>query len=603
METYLSTVLSNQSPIKGFKFKTIIKGLCRVDGMVSQEYDKYEKIVELAKRRGFFWPSFEIYGGVAGFYDLGPLGTLLKNNIVQLWREFFIIRHMDMVVEIETPVITPKVVFEASGHLQHFTDPIVECTSCKRKFRADQLIEEALKIKAEGRSVEELTKIIRDNNIRCPSCGGDLGEVRVFNLLFQTFIGPYTQNTAFLRPEAAQGMFTSFKRVHTVMRERLPLGIAQIGRVARNEISPRQGMVRLREFTIMEVEFFFDPEEPGDPPFSRFEGKLRILTADAKIKGEERPEAYGVEEAVQEGVVKNSWLAYWMTVAREYIKALGVPEEHMYFEEKLPHERAHYATQTFDQLVKISRWGWIEVSGHAYRGDYDLLGHMKYSGQDLTVFKKFEEPIIRKVEKVFVNKAVIGRLFKEKSAEVLKLLGGISIDLIKKALAEGKENIEVNGFKVPLSAIKIKLIEEKVAGRRFIPHVVEPSFGAERLVLVILDHAYTEEEGRIVLKIPPQIAPIKLAIFPLVTKEPLVSIAKKVYYNALAEGIPAVYDDSGSIGRRYARADEVGIPYAVTVDYQTLEDKTVTIRERDTRAQVRVNLSEVTNKIKKLIYT
>ncbi|RLG78288.1 MAG: glycine--tRNA ligase [Thermoprotei archaeon] len=569
--------------------------------MSNRELDKYEKIVELAKRRGFFWPSFEIYGGVAGFYDLGPLGTLLKNNIVQLWREYFVIRHMDMVVEIETPVITPKVVFEASGHLQHFTDPIVECLSCKRKYRADQLIEEALKIKVEGKSVEELTKLIRDNNIKCPICGGDLGDVRVFNLLFQTFIGPYTQNTAFLRPEAAQGMFTSFKRVHTVMREKLPLGIAQVGRVARNEISPRQGMVRLREFTIMEVEFFFDPEDPGEPPFSRFGGKLRILTADAKIRGEEKPDVFDVEEAVKEGVVKNAWLAYWMAVAKEFVKELGVPEDSMFFEEKLPHERAHYATQTFDQLVRISRWGWIEVSGHAYRGDYDLSGHMKYSGQDLTVFKKFDKPVIKKVEEIFVNKVIIGKLFRGKSGEVLKSLRKLSVDVVRRALAEGKSHIEVNGFRVPLSAVEVRVVEEKIAGKKFIPHVVEPSFGAERLVLVVLDHAYTEEEGRVVLKIPPKIAPIKLAVFPLVTKEPLISIAKEIFHNALVQGLTAVYDDSGSIGRRYARADEIGIPYAVTVDYQTLEDRTVTIRERDTRAQVRVGLDEVISKVKSLI--
>ncbi|MCD6278947.1 MAG: glycine--tRNA ligase [Desulfurococcales archaeon] len=569
---------------------------------MSREHDKYDKVVELAKRRGFFWPSFEIYGGVAGFYDLGPLGTLLKSNIIRLWREFFITRHMDMVVEIETPVITPEVVFEASGHLHHFTDPIVECTSCRRKFRADQLIEEALNVKVEGRSAEELTRMIRENNVRCPFCGSDLGEVRVFNLLFQTFIGPYTQNKAYLRPEAAQGMFTSFKRVHKVMREKLPLGIAQIGRVARNEISPRQGMVRLREFTIMEVEFFFDPEEPGEPPLSRFGGNLRILTADAKVRGEEGPETYGVEEAVQEGIIKNKWLAYWMAVARDFIKALGVPENHMYFEEKLPHERAHYATQTFDQLVRISRWGWIEVSGHAYRGDYDLQGHMRYSGQDLTVFKKFEKPVTRKVEKVFVNKVVIGKLFKEKSAEVLKLLESVDTDLIKEALSKGESYIEIKGFKVPASAVEVRVIEEKVVGRKFIPHVVEPSFGAERLVLMVLDHAYTEEEERVVLKVPHHIAPIKLAVFPLVAKEPLVSIAKELFSKALAEGIPAIYDDSGSIGRRYARADEVGVPYAVTVDYQTPEDKTVTIRERDTRAQVRVGLSEVVSRIKELVH-
>ena len=567
--------------------------------MSGRPRDRYEKVVELARKRGFFWPSFEIYGGVAGFYDLGPLGTLLKNSIAQLWREYFVVRHMDMVVEIETPVITPKAVFEASGHLEHFTDPIVECLSCGRKFRADQLVEEVCGVRVEGLSTDELTKILREKGVKCPVCGGELSDVRTFNLLFQTYIGPYTQDTAFLRPEAAQGMFTSFKRVFTAMRERLPLGIAQVGRVARNEISPRQGMVRLREFTIMEVEFFFDPEEPGEPPFNRFGGRLRILTAGDKVEGRGEPEAYGVEEAVEEGVVKSPWLAYWMAVSRDFVKELGVPESDMFFEEKLPHERAHYATQTFDQMVKVSRWGWVEVSGHAYRGDYDLSRHMKFSGRDLTVFKRFEKPLVRRFEKLVVNKAVIGRLFKGESGEVLKLLGRVSVADVRRAMSSGSKTIEVGGYKVPLEALSIREVEERVSGRRFIPHVVEPSFGAERLVLVVLDHSYSEEGGRVVLRIPPRVAPIKVAVFPLLPKEELVSVAREVYQAFLSQGITAVYDDSGSIGRRYARVDEIGVPYAITVDYQTLEDSTVTIRDRDTRQQVRVRVKDVINEVRK----
>ena len=567
--------------------------------MSGRPRDMYEKVVELARKRGFFWPSFEIYGGVAGFYDLGPLGTLLKNSIAQLWREYFVVRHMDMVVEIETPVITPRAVFEASGHLEHFTDPIVECLSCGRKFRADQLVEEACGVRVEGLSTDELTKILREKGVKCPVCGGELSDVRTFNLLFQTYIGPYTQNTAFLRPEAAQGMFTSFKRVFTAMRERLPLGIAQVGRVARNEISPRQGMVRLREFTIMEVEFFFDPEEPGGPPFNRFGGRLRILTAGDKVGGRGEPEAYGVEEAVEEGVVKSPWLAYWMAVSRDFVKELGVPEGDMFFEEKLPHERAHYATQTFDQMVRVSRWGWVEVSGHAYRGDYDLSRHMKFSGRDLTVFKRFEKPLVRRFEKLVVNKAVIGRLFKGESGEVLKLLGRVSVADVRRAMSSGSKTIEVGGYKVPLEALSIREVEERVSGRRFIPHVVEPSFGAERLVLVVLDHSYSEEGGRVVLRIPPRVAPIKVAVFPLLPKEELVSVAREVYQAFLSQGITAVYDDSGSIGRRYARVDEIGVPYSITVDYQTLEDSTVTIRDRDTRQQVRVRVKDVINEVRK----
>jgi glycyl-tRNA synthetase len=563
--------------------------------------DKYEKLTELAKKRGFFWPSFEIYGGVSGFYDLGPLGTLLKNNIKELWRKYFILKHQDMVVEIETSVITPKKVFEASGHLEHFTDPIVECLKCGRRFRADQLIEEATGRKVEGLSAEEMTRAIAEGGVKCPICGGELSEVRLFNLLFQTTIGPYKQDMGFFRPEAAQGMFTSFKRVHTIMRERMPLGIAQIGRVARNEISPRQGMVRLREFTIMEVEFFFDPENPTCELLSRCKGKLNILTTELRSKGIEKPEAWSPEEAIKEGVIKTPWLAYWMCVARDFVKELGVPEDEMFFEEKYPHERAHYATQTFDQLVKISRWGWVEVSGHAYRGDYDLSRHMKYSGQDMTVFKKYDKPIIVKRLKVQVDKAFIGRTFGKDAAKVFRAINQLSQDELIRLVKESGEKIPIGGIEIPKEAIKIQEVEEKVSGKRYIPHVVEPSFGAERLVLVVLDHAYTEEADRVVLKIPKRIAPIKAAVFPLVSDDRLVTVAKEIYSNLVSSGLTAVYDDSGSIGRRYARVDEIGVPYAVTVDFQTLEDNTVTIRDRDTKEQFRVKVAEAVAIIKKLV--
>jgi glycyl-tRNA synthetase len=562
--------------------------------------DKYERIVDLAKRRGFFWPSYEIYGGVAGFYDLGPLGTMLKNNIVNLWRKYFVLKHQDMVVEIETPIIAPEVVLRASGHLEHFTDPIVECLRCGRKYRADHLIEEQLRVRVEGLRGDELTRMIRESSLRCPSCGGELSEVREFNLLFRTTIGPYSSDVGYLRPEAAQGMFTAFKRVYVALRERLPLGIAQVGRVARNEISPRQGMVRLREFTIMEVEFFHDPE--GDePPWDRFSGKLRILPAELRARGEERPIEVDVVEAVTEGLIKSKWLGYWMCVARDFVRELGVDYSEMYFEEKMPYERAHYSAQTFDQLVRVSRWGWIEVSGHAYRTDYDLRRHMEFSGQDLTVFKPYPEPKLVEVKRVVVDRALLGRILGSSLKELEEVLRKLSAEDVEKLLATGGEEVEVGGFRVPREAIKIVKDVEKVSGVRVIPHVAEPSFGAERLVLVVLDKAYTEEGGRVVLRIPKAIAPIKVAVFPLVEREELISLAKRIYWELVDHGFTVLYDESGSIGRRYARADEIGVPYAITVDFQSLEDGTVTIRDRDTRQQVRVKVEELPNQLRGLL--
>ena len=565
-------------------------------------YDKYEKIVELAKRRGFFWPSYEIYGGVAGFYDLGPLGILLKNRIVEKWREWFVRKNQGFVVEIETPIIMPYKVLEASGHVEHFTDPIVECLRCGRKFRADQLVEDSLNVKVEGMSVEELSKLIRDEGIKCPLCGGELSGVRLFNLLFTTTIGPYSQDIGFLRPEAAQGIFTAFKRVYEAFRERLPIGIAQIGRVARNEISPRQGIVRLREFTIMEVEFFFDSENPECPLLDRCKGKLRILRAEDRLKGSQEPIEVDVYEALRENIIKMPWTAYWMCIARDFLIDLGVPEHDMMFEEKLPYERAHYSAQTFDQLVRISRWGWLEVSGHAYRTDYDLSRHMRYSGQDLRVFKRFEEPKIIKSYKVIVNKALIGKLFKDKATEVLNLISSIDVnDLRSKILSSSEEHIVLGGYSIPKSAVSIQEVTEKVSGKHIIPHVVEPSFGAERLLLVALDHAYSEEDGRVVLKLPRGLAPIQVAVYPLVNDTELEAKAKEIYEELVNSGFYVVYDDSGTIGRRYARADEIGIPVVVTVDHQTLVDSTVTLRDRDSRKQVRVRRDEVLKKIQEFL--
>jgi glycyl-tRNA synthetase len=564
----------------------------------AEQVDRYEKVMELAKRRGFFWPSYEIYGGVAGFYDLGPLGIRLKENIISLWREHFIKRQQHIVVEIETPVIGPARVYEASGHLEHFTDPIVECLQCGRKFRADHLIEEKLGIKAEGLTPEEMTKIIREHDLRCPVCGGPLSEVRRFNLLFRTTIGPYSQNVGYLRPETAQGMFVAFKRVYEVARQRLPLGIAQVGRVARNEISPRQGIMRLREFTIAELEFFFDPEDPWhgnvlEELLGRLsDEKLRILTADAKQRGEEKPEEYSVREAIEEGVVVTPWLAYWMAVARDFVRELGVPSSDMYFDEKLPEERAHYAAQTFDQLVRVSRLGWLEVSGHAYRTDYDLSRHMKYSGQDLRVFKQLPEPVVVEKKIVVVDPRWLGQTFRAKAKEIMAKLRELDGEEAERMLRE-KGKLVVDGVEIPADKVKIFVKKEKITGKKFLPHVAEPSFGVERLLFVTLDHAYSEREGRVVLRIPRRLAPVKAAVFPLTRDERLTSIARSLWWRLLDSGLYAFYDDDGSIGRRYARVDEIGVPAAVTVDYQVLEDNTVTIRDRDTWKQARIPLDKV----------
>ncbi|MEM3980291.1 MAG: glycine--tRNA ligase [Ignisphaera sp.] len=559
---------------------------------------KYDKVMNLAIRRGFLWPSFEIYGGQSGFYDLGPLGVILKNNIVELWRELFSTGHQDFVVEIETPMINPAIVFKASGHEDHFTDYAVECKSCHRVYRADHLIEEKLKISAEGLNEHELNKIIKDYGIKCPLCGGELTDVRRFLLLFQTYIGPYSpENLAYLRPEAAQGMFVNFRRVYELMKRRLPLGIAQIGKVARNEISPRQGPIRLREFTIMEIEFFYDEQNPQCEILEErcVNENIRILTAEQKIRGDSKPITISPSEAYIEKVILSPWLAYWMCIASKFISTLGVPLEKTYFEEKLPTERAHYSKQTFDQIVTVDKWGKLEISGHAYRHSYDLERHIQFSKSDLYAIRQLKEPTTVKKKMVKFDKMAILNIFGRQAGEVFKRLTKYTPqDLLKLLESTQLDEVEIDGIKVPKSVFVIEDIEEKVWIEKIIPHVAEPSFGLERLMYVALEYAYRElEDGRIVLSLPRRLAPIKVGIATLVNKPQFESLAVRIY-EMLKSRYYVVILEGDSIGRKYAYADEIGIPFTITVDYDSVADSsTVTIRDRDTRKQIRVAITDI----------
>lgn len=576
-----------------------------------ERFNRSEELLGIARKRGLFWPSNEIYGGVAGFYDFGPIGLLIKNKIVELWRQVFIREQYGLVVEIETPVITPRIVLKASGHEDHFTDPITVCTKCSKVYRADHIVEELAHVKAEGLSLDELWNLMKKYNIRCPEDNGELTKPRPALLLFKTEIGPYKGSLAYIRPETAQGIFVSFKHVFQCIREKLPIGIAQIGKVGRNEISPRQGLIRLREFTIMEFEFFFDPSKTWDEVKEYLtkdilSEELNIVTADIKLKNMDKPIKGTLEEHLREKRIINPWLGYWMVIGNRFLKRLGIPGDKIRFEEKLPHERAHYADQTFDQQVYTEKYGWIEVAGFAYRTDYDLRQHIKYSGKDLAVFKRYESPVEKTQVKVIPVIEKIKELAGNNFKELIKEINSIPPETIaEKIESEGK--IVVKGFTLTPKEIIVKKEKVKIYGEKIVPHVVEPSYGLERVFYVVLENSLTiSPDGRVVLKLPPEIAPYDVAVFPLVagSKEEhkkIRSIAYKLYKALIKAGITAYYDEDGSIGKRYARADEIGIPYAITVDYQTLSDQTVTIRHRDTREQKRVHLRNLYDEILKLI--
>jgi len=370
-------------------------------------------VLSLCKRRGFIWPAYDIYGGVAGMYDYGPLGTAMKNNIMEIWRRLYTLG--EGFVEIDSDTIGPEAVFKASGHAEVFTDKIVTCEKCSESYRADHLAKD-LHPNPGSLSKEELGNLLKENNVTCPACGGGFSKVEDFNLMFKTAIGPGSGRIGYLRPETAQGIFVNFATLYRYNREKLPLGVIQVGRGYRNEISPRQGVIRLREFNMMEAELFVDPEDKTWPRFDDVKDDLlRLLSNDGKEM------EITVGDAVERGIICNQVLAYFMWFTQEFLKAIGVDGQRMRFRQHLKTEMAHYAADCWDVEVLLS-YGWTEIVGIADRGCWDLSRHMEYSGADLTAFKRFEEPKEMEKKVIKAKYDVLGPQFKGRAAQIGKAL-------------------------------------------------------------------------------------------------------------------------------------------------------------------------------------
>ena len=482
-----------------------------------------EKIISLAKRRGILFPNSEIYGTFAGFFDYGNYGSELKRNVENSWWKHFVNDRDDM-VGIDGAIITHPDVWKASGHLESFNDPLVECTKCKKKFRADHLVETELKISVDGLSQDHLKDLMEKHKIRCPECKGELKFLQPFNLMFKTSVGAEVGNVAYLRPETAQVIFTNFKIVQQSSRKKLPFGIAQIGKSFRNEISPRNFVFRAREFSQMEIEYFIHPKKMDKCEFltnEHLKYELNVLTVEAQSKNKPH-QKMKIKDLLDEKTIKTPWHAFWIVECMKWFEKIGIKKENLRIREHLKTELSHYSSETWDIEYNFP-WGWKELEGIANRSDFDLKQHMKFTKSDLNYFDE-----------------------------------------------ETKEKV--------------------------IPFVIEPSFGLERTIMTILLDAYSEEKGdkevKVTLKLQPSIAPIKVAIFPLMKKDGLAEKAKEVF-DILKEEFVCEYDEAGSIGKRYARADEIGTPFAVTIDYDTLKDKSVTVRDRDTTKQVRVKINEL----------
>jgi len=470
----------------------------------------FEDVTSLSVRRGFLWPAVDLYGGFAGFYDYGHNGILLRRRWEDLWIETFL-GLSDNYYLIDTTTILPEPALRASGHVEHFTDILVTCSRCGESYRGDHLLEAATHEEHEGLRPEEIDQRIRDLKIRCPNCKGELGPSRAFNMMFPVAVGPTGKDAAYLRPETAQGVFLNFKREFEALRRKLPMGLAIIGRAYRNEISPRQGAYRMREFLQAELQIFFDPTTFADllPLGNASTVPIRVAWAAEK----NAPTAHDIpaSDLIARGMP--SWYVWHLIqVQRFYLEQMRVPREAFRFAELDEKERAFYNKIHFDvQVRQESLGGFKEVGGVHYRTDHDLKGH--------------------------------------------------------EAGSHVKQTVTFGSSKL-------------------VPHVLELSFGVDRTVWALLDLSYQKSE-RVVLRLPPRLAPVPVAVFPLVNKDGLPERAEAIYA-ALRKRVTAFYDDSGSIGRRYARMDEIGTPFSVTVDHETLEGKGVTVRERDSQKQIRV---------------
>jgi glycyl-tRNA synthetase len=449
------------------------------------EPELMDKIISLAKRRGFIFPSSEIYGGLNSCYDYGPLGVELKNNVKRLWWKTMVQENAD-IVGLDSSILMHPKIWEASGHIASFTDPLVDCKKCRKRFRADHLLEAARALKPQY--LKEEPKDVSE--LKCPECAGDLTAKRDFNLMFKTFMGAVedTASQIYLRPETAQGIYVNFENVQQSMRKKIPFGIAQIGKAFRNEITPGNYTFRTREFEQMEMQWFVNPKEA------------------------------------------DHWFEVWKERRKNWYLALGIKADNLRFRPHAKDELAHYAKAAFDVEYNFP-FGWKELGGIHNRGDWDLSRHTKFSGHDFTY-------------------------------------------------------------------------RDEAAGESFIPWIIETSAGADRAALAFLCDAYTEIDGgrttttesnkemEVVLRLHPALAPIKAAVLPLSKKPELTKVAEDLLVK-LSPHFMTAYDEVSSIGRRYRRQDEIGTPYCITVDFETLQDQAVTVRDRDTMKQERISLAEV----------
>lgn len=584
----------------------------------------------LCKRRFFYRQSADIYGGAAGFFTYGPPGCAVKTNVINLWRKHFCLE--DQLLEIEDTCIMLEQVLKASGHVDRFNDFIVKDSKDESKFyRADKLLEEVMEKKITGTSSEALRKeyqgvinqadsyskgdlmaIFAKYGITAPETGNPLTEPKEFNLMFPTPIGPSGLVQGYLRPETAQGIFLNYKFCLEQNANHLPMGVAQIGKSFRNEIAPRAGLTRQREFTQMEIEYFVKPHDKKHAKFCEVQDIKCNLFSSPRQLATESPVTMTFKEAVETKLIDNETLAYFMARTYLFLTKCGIKDEHFRFRQHLPTEMAHYACDCWDVEIETC-YGWLECVGIADRSCFDLNAHAKAANVDLSYREKLDEPI--EVEVTSLTKQcgiAVMKHFKKAGRAVKEYLDNLPserLHCIAKEAEEGQSHIEVDGEKhvVPKGLLTLETKKEKKNTTNFTPGVIEPSFGVDRILFSIFEHSYyarakeeksEDKQTRGVLALPAIIAPYKVTVLPLdqrITRDDRYSVIwKKMQSSFGLQNISYTIDEtSATLGKRYSRNDELGIPFAITVDFDSFEDKKCTLRERDSCTQVRLPLDEV----------
>uniref|UniRef100_A0A673L3A7 Glycine--tRNA ligase n=2 Tax=Cyprinidae TaxID=7953 RepID=A0A673L3A7_9TELE len=582
------------------------------------------KMEDTLKRRFFYDQAFAIYGGVSGLYDFGPVGCALKNNILQVWRQHFI--QEEQILEIDCTMLTPEPVLKTSGHVDKFADYMVKDVKNGECFRADHLLKglsfdkkctaekktemEGVITQMDNYTQQELADLFVQYNVKSPSTGNDLTPPISFNLMFQTSIGPGGNMQGYLRPETAQGIFLNFKRLLEFNQGKLPFAAAQIGNSFRNEISPRSGLIRVREFTMAEIEHFVDPNEKVHSKFSSVADlEIMLYSSKAQTSGQSA-QIMKLGDAVEQGIINNSVLGYFIGRIYLYLIKVGVAKDKLRFRQHMDNEMAHYACDCWDAETKTS-YGWIEIVGCADRSCYDLLCHARATKVPLVAEKPLKEPISFNFLHILIttiikpNKGAIGKAYKKDAKfamEYLAICDECYITDQEKLLNEsGEFTIETEGktFKLTKDMVNVKRFQKTLHVEEVVPNVIEPSFGIGRIMYSIFEHTFRIREGdeqRTYFSFPATVAPYKCSVLPLSQNQEFMPFVRELSEALTRNGVSHKVDDSsGSIGRRYARTDEIGVAFGITIDFDTVNKTphTATLRDRDSMRQIRAEVSEL----------